>query len=498
MLKGLLKVLLVAAVALSVGLVINTWRQGSRQLQVGAIVPPAVDERAAGDSLAVAIRARTVSSFDDPQLNADQFEALHVHLAQRYPKVHASLKREVVGGQSLLYTWEGSDPKAAPIALMAHQDVVPIAPGTEGDWKAGPFAGEIKDGFVWGRGAWDDKANLIAELEAVESLLASGFKPARTVYLVFGADEEVGGERGAAQIAALLKQRDVQLDFVIDEGLLIIEGILPGLEVPAALVGVAEKGYLSIKLEAKATPGHSSMPPAPGSSAIAQLSRALERLDAHPLPAAVSGVAAEMFDTLAPEMSGFNRVALSNRWLLGPVLQYQLEKGASTNALLRTTTALTVVSAGNKENVLPGLATGLVNFRLLPGDTQAGVLEHVKRVIDNDRITASALPGNSEPSKVTPTDSRGYRAINRTVRELFPGTVVAPGLMLAATDSRHFEALSQQVFRFSPVRAKPEDLARFHGTNERIALANLADLIRFYQRLLQTGAGTPTTEGAKP
>jgi carboxypeptidase PM20D1 len=498
MLKGLFKLLLVGVVALAVGMAINTWRQGSRQLQVGALVPPAVDERAAGDSLAAAIRARTVSSLDDPQFNADQFEALHAHLAQRYPKVHARLKREVVGGLSLLYTWEGSDPQAAPIALMAHQDVVPIAPGTEGDWQAEPFAGEIKDGFVWGRGAWDDKANLIAELEAVEALLANGFKPVRTIYLVFGADEEVGGERGAAQIAALLKQRNVQLDFVVDEGMLIIEGIMPGLNVPAALVGVAEKGYLSVKLEARATPGHSSMPPAPGTAAIAQLSRALERLDAHPMPAAVSGVAAEMFDTLAPEMSGFNRFALSNRWLLGPLLQYRLEKGASTNALLRTTTALTVVSAGNKDNVLPGRATGIVNFRLLPGDTQASVLEHVKRVIDDERIEVSALPGHSEPSKVTRTDSSGYQIINRTVRELFPGTVVAPGLMLGATDSRHFESLSQQVLRFSPVRAKPEDLARFHGTNERIALANLADMIRFYQRLLQTGAGAPTSEGVKP
>jgi carboxypeptidase PM20D1 len=497
MLSGLLKLLLVAVLALGVALAVNTWRQGSRQLQVSTIAPPAVDERAAGDSLAAAIRARTVSSYDDAQLNADQFAALHAHLAQRYPKVHAGLKREVVGDLSLLYTWEGTDAKAASIALMAHQDVVPIAPGTEGDWKAEPFGGEIKDGFVWGRGAWDDKANLVAQLEAIEALLASGFKPTRTVYLVFGADEEVGGMRGAAQIAALLKQRNVQLDFVIDEGLLIVEGMVPGLNVPAALVGVAEKGYLSLKLEIKATPGHSSMPPPPGQSAIAQLSRALERLDATPLPAAVSGVAGEMFDTLAPEMSGFGRVALSNRWLFGPLVQSQLEKSPSTNALLRTTTALTVLSAGNKDNVLPGRAEAVVNFRLLPGDTQARVTEHVKRVINNERIAVSPMTA-VEPSKVSPTESRGYQAINRTVRELFPGTAVSPGLVLGGTDSRHFESVSQQIFRFSPMRAKPEDLSRLHGTNERISMANLADLIRFYQRLLQTSAGAPPSEGAKP
>lgn len=498
MVKGLLKLLLLAIVALGLAVGVNAWRHGSRQLQVGAIAPPAVDERAAADSLSMAIRARTVSSYDDPQLNADQFAALHAHLIQRYPKVHASLKREVVGGLSLLYTWEGSEPKASAIALMAHQDVVPVAPGTEGDWKAEPFAGEVKDGYIWGRGAWDDKANLIAELEAVEALLAGGFKPRRTVYLVFGADEEVGGSRGAQQIAKLLADRGVKLEFVIDEGLLITEGLMPGLKAPAALIGVAEKGYLSLKLEAKATPGHSSMPPAPGQAAIAQLSQALARLDAAPMAGGIRGIAAEMLDTVAPELDTASRLALSNRWLFGPLLQGQFEKGAGTNAMMRTTTALTIVAGGNKDNVLPGRAEAVVNFRLLPGDTQADVITHVKRVIANDQITVTALPGASEASKVTPTDGSAFQAVNRTVRELFPGTVVAPGLMLGATDARHFESLSSQVLRFSPVRAKPEDLSRFHGTNERIALANLADLIRFYQRLLQTSAGTPSSEGAKP
>ena len=489
MLKSLLKLAIAVVVLLAIAVAANTLRQGSRQLQVAPVAPLAVDEKAAGDSLAAAIRARTVSSESDAQLNADQFAALHAHLAQRYARVHASLKREVIGAFSLLYTWEGSDRKLMPIAVMAHQDVVPIAPGTEGDWQAEPFSGAIKDGFVWGRGAWDDKANLIAELEAVESLLAGGFKPTRTIYLIFGADEEVGGARGARQIAKLLQERGVKLDFVIDEGMLITEGIMPGLEAPAALVGVAEKGYLSLKLEAKAAPGHSSMPPAPGRSAIAQLSQALAKLDAVPMPGGVRGVAAEMFDTVAPEFEGLSRVALSNRWLFGSMLQGQLEKSASTNAMLRTTTALTIVSGGNKDNVLPGRAEAVVNFRLLPGDSQADVIEHVKRVIGNEQIAVSVLGGSSEASRVAPTDGTGYQAVNRAVRGLFPGTIVAPGLMLGATDARYFEPLSQQVLRFSPVRAKPEDLARFHGTNERIALDNLADLIRFYHHLLQQAAG---------
>ncbi|WP_395700036.1 M20 family peptidase [Aquabacterium sp.] len=491
MVKRALLGLVLLLVLLAAALAVNTWRQGSGQLDVPAVQGVAVDEKAVGESLSAAIRARTVSSLTEPRLNAEQFEALHLHLQTRYPKVHAALKREVIGDFSLLYTWPGSDPAAPGIALMAHQDVVPIAPGTEGDWQAEPFGGALKDGFVWGRGSWDDKANLISELEAVEMLLASGFKPKRTIYLVFGADEEVGGERGALQIAKLLQQRGVKLDFVIDEGLLITQGLMPGLKAPAALVGVAEKGYLSLVLQAKATPGHSSMPPAaPGRSAIGQMSAALQQLDTHPLPASISGVAGEMFDAVAPEMSGFGRVALSNRWLLGPLVKKQLEQGNSTNALLRTTTALTMFNAGNKDNVLPGRAEATVNFRILPGETRESVTDYVRRTIANDGIELKPLAGSSDPSAVAPTAGAPYQLINRTVRELFPGTLVAPGLMLAATDSRHFQPLSANIFKFSPVRAGPEDLSRFHGTNERISLANLAEMVRFYHRLLQQSAGS--------
>lgn len=490
MIKRIFVVLLVIVLLLAAIVAVNTVRKGSRQLDVAAVPMVPVDEKAVSERLAGMLVFRTISSYDKPEQNAGEFIKLHAYLQQHYPKAHAVLKRELIGNYSLLYTWPGSDPAAKPVLLMAHQDVVPIAPGTEKDWKAEPFAGEIKDGFVWGRGAWDNKANLISQMEAVEMLAASGFVPRQTIYLAFGHDEEVGGTRGALEIARLLEARKVKLDFVIDEGLLITDGIMPGLSKPAALIGISEKGYLSVVLKVSATPGHSSMPPPQGSSAIAMMSAALRRLDDDQLPAGIRGVAREMFDTVAPEMSGFGRVALSNLWLFGPLVQAQLEKGASTNAMLRTTTALTMVNAGNKDNVLPGLAEATVNFRLLPGDTRANVMAHVRGAAPSERFELRELPGASEPSPVSPTDSASYQLINRTVRELFPGVLVAPGLMIAATDSRHFQDISDHIYRFSPVRAKPEDLARFHGTNERIASANLAELIRFYQRLL--------TQTAKP
>jgi carboxypeptidase PM20D1 len=427
---------------------------------------------------------RTVSSLTDPEQNAAEFRKLHAHLQARFPRLHATLQREVVGGLSLLYTWPGTDPNAKPIALITHQDVVPVELGTEGQWQAGPFAGEVRDGHVWGRGAWDDKGNLIAQMEAVEMLLEAGFRPRQTVYLISGADEEVSGLRGAQQIARLLEARKVKLDFILDEGLFIAEGLLPGLARPTAVIGVAEKGYLSVALKAKGPPGHASAPPPPGHTAIAKLSAALRRLDEEQLPAAMQGVAREMFETLAPEMGGFQRVALSNLWLFGPLVQRQLERSGGTNAMLRTTTALTIVQAGNKDNVIPGQAEAVVNFRILPGETRQSVLQHVREKV-GEGIELRELPGAVDPTGVSPTQAPSYQQLQRTLRSLFPEVIVTPALYVAGSDSHHFTGLTENIYRFSPVRVKPEDLPRLHGTNERIAVANLGELVRFYHQLLR-------------
>ena len=485
-LKRLSVGLLVLVVVLAAVLVLNMVRQGSRQVAVQPLPRLAVDEASVAARLSAAVRHATVSMDGQPMATADAIEALQVQLREDYPKLHAALKLERFGA-SLLYTWPGSDSKAEPILLMAHQDVVPIAPGTEKDWTEPPFSGAIKDGFVWGRGSWDDKGNLISQMEAIEMLVASGYRPRRTVYLAYGADEEAGGT-GAMAIAKALKERGVQLEFVLDEGLLITDGLVPGLKSPAALIGVAEKGYLSLRLSVSTAPGHSSMPPAKGQSAISLLAGAVRRVDEQQMPGGLRGVAGDLFATLAPEMSGGAHLALTNLWLFGPLLERQLEAGASTNAMLRTTTAPTIFNAGNKENVLPGRAEATINFRLLPGDSVAAVVAHVKEVVADERIEVTVLPGAQEASPVSPQEVLGYRVIERTVREVFPGTLVAPGLMIGAADARHYVGVSERIYRFSPVLAKPEDLPRFHGTNERLSTANLADMVRFYHRLVSEAA----------
>jgi carboxypeptidase PM20D1 len=480
--------LAVAAIVVVAGvLAFNVVTHGSRQLQVASVPRAAVDQQGAATRLSEAIRFRTISNFENPDSDTEALRGLQAHILKNFPAFHAAAKREVIGGYSLLYTWEGSDPKTQPIALLAHQDVVPVAPGTEKDWLKPPYDGVIADGFIWGRGSWDDKGNLYSMLEAAEALAKQGFRPKRTIYFAFGHDEEVAGTRGAKVIAATLASRGIKLDFVIDEGLIITEGIMKGLDKPAALIGVAEKGYATLVLTAHATPGHSSMPPR--DTAIGMMSAALVRLEDHRLPMQVDGAVAEMFDALAPEMRGFNRVVLSNLWLFKPLLLREFEKSGPTEAMTRTTTALTIFNAGDKDNVLPGNAAASVNFRLMPGDSQASVTDHVRRTISDDRISIEPFAGNAEPTPMSSTVSPAYQALNRTIREVFPDVVVAPGLMLAGTDSRHYTGVADNIFRFSPVHANSDDLKRFHGTNERLSIEGYADMIRFYRRLIENTAG---------
>ncbi|WP_280152090.1 M20 family peptidase [Piscinibacter sp. XHJ-5] len=474
---------LALSLAILVGVLLaSTWSPAPTTAARVAAALPVVDEPTAATRLAGALRFQTISHQDRPDASAAAFVEFHAYLERTFPLVHARLQRERVGGYSLLYTWRGTDDNAPAVLLMAHQDVVPVSPGTDARWTHPPFAGTVADGFMWGRGSWDDKGRLMAQLEAVEAMLRDGARPARTVFLAFGHDEEVGGTQGAKAIATLLRSRGVKLLYSLDEGMVVTDGIIAGARRPVALVGVAEKGYVAIRLRATADAGHSSMPPRRG--AIGNLSRAIAALEAQPMPARLQVVASKTFTALAPDMSLARRVVLSNLWLFAPLLERSLEQSPVTDAMLRTTTAVTIVRGGDKENVLPGAAEAIANFRLLPGDRAQEVLDHVRRVVANHGVEVELLPQGEPPSAVSPLDSDGYRGIARSIEDVFGDVAVAPGLVVGGTDSKHLGDLTDKVYRFSPVRVRPEDTSRIHGSDERLSVSNYAEMIRFYQRLL--------------
>jgi len=387
----------------------------------------------------------------------------------------------------LLYRWEGSDPNLEPIAMLAHMDVVPVEPGTEDTWTHGAYEGRIEDGFVWGRGALDMKNILIGSMEAAEMLVSDGFQPRRTIYFAFGHDEEIGGQNGAVAIAALLQSRGVTLDHVLDEGGAIADGLVPGIDGTVALVGVAEKGFASVELLVETTGGHSSMPPA--QTAVGILSAGIQRLEANQMPLSYSGATEAMFDYIGPEMGFGPKLFVANRWLFGGLLKRMFGSSPEGSAMLRTTTAPTIFQAGVKANVLPSTARAVVNHRILSGETSADVLGHDRRTISDSRIQVDLVDGVvSEPTPVSDVDSESFLTLSRTIREVFPGAVVSPYLVVGGTDSRHYAGVARNVYRFSGTLVGADDLGRIHGTDERVAVEAYADLVRFFIRYLQNTA----------
>lgn len=448
---------------------------------------PAVDVERLAVGLGEAIRCETVSTGEGAPPAAGELFKLHTQLQLRFPLAHARLKRESVNDFSLLYTWEGRQPDLPPVLFTSHQDVVPVDPTQLDAWQQPPFSGVLTDGAVWGRGALDTKSTLIALLEAVESLLAAGYQPQRTVLLAFGHDEEIGGANGAKRIAETLQQRWLQPAAVLDEGGAVVQGVLPGFAGPVALVGTAEKGYLSLKLTAAGQEGHSSAPPK--NSAIGRLAQALAQLEANPMPARLTALAQTYRE--AGSLASFGmQVVFANLWLFGGLVRRKLDANAQTAAAVRTTTALTIVEGGVKDNILPSQARAVVNFRLFPGDTIAGVCERVRRLIGDENVQFEVLSQASwEASPVSATDTLLYFQLGSAIRQVFPQAAVGPYLVQGATDARHYTGLSGQVFRFSPYLVTGEDLKTIHGVNEHISLDNLERMAQCYAQVMRAWGG---------
>lgn len=456
----------------------------------GAGAADSIDAEGAAEHLAEAVRFETISyqrgaNEADLARSAKAFEGFRNWMDETYPAFRESTSREVVGGATLFYTWAGTDSSLNPVLLMSHIDVVPIAPGTEGKWEQPPFGGAITDGYVWGRGTIDNKGSLVAIVEAADMLAVQGFQPKRTIMFAFGHDEEIGGGEGNKALSALLQERGTKLAWVADEGGVLGEGLLPGVNAPVAMIGVAEKGSVSLDIVAYSKGGHSSMPSPAAQTAIGRLARALERVGNDPFEARVDGATRGMIESLAPAVPFMQRMVYANLWLFEPVVRAVMEKSPSSAAQLHTTIAPTIIEGGNKENVLPPEARAVVNFRIHPRDTSEDVIAHVREAIDDPEITVEPLEGIREASSVSNIEGDSYRLLTRVIGESFPGVISAPYLVAGGTDSRHFLPITDNVFRFIPIRMGPGDVARFHGTNERVSVANMGEAVAFYVRLMQ-------------
>ncbi|MEV6769757.1 M20/M25/M40 family metallo-hydrolase [Nocardia sp. NPDC051030] len=363
--------------------------------------------------------------------------------------------------------------------LLAHMDVVPV--DDEQGWTHAPFAGVVDEEFIWGRGAIDDKSRVMGILEAVEQALAEGVRPRRTVYLAFGHDEEVFGEGGAAKMAGRLRDSGVRAELLIDEGGVITTGVADGVSVPVATIMVGEKGFATVRLSVSAVGGHSSMPGR--QTAVGQLARAVARIQDHPFPLRLTAVTLDMLTRLRAFVSEPRRSLLGLVRVAGPAVARVLAARPTTEALVRTTTAPTMITGGVKPNVLPQRAEAFVNFRILPGDSVADVLAHCRRVVRDKQVSIELEGLASEPSR-NPSAGPAFDLIADLTREVVPGVAVTVGIVPGATDSRHYDDLADTRCNFAPIIVTSADLERIHGTDERISRANYARIITFNRLLI--------------
>ncbi|CAL1545093.1 unnamed protein product [Lymnaea stagnalis] len=444
-----------------------------------------------------ALQFQTISKSAE-DYNREALQNFGDFIVKNFPHLHNSslVELEYVGNYSLLYGVKGSNPQLKPYLLMSHLDVVPATNLEE--WDAPPFSGDILNDHIYGRGSIDVKQCVMGILEAVEFLLSTGIQPKRSFYIAFGHDEEVQGNSGAKMISKRLKEKGVHtLEFISDEGLPLTEGIIPGIGKAVArqvsIVGVSEKGQVLLRLSVQDAPGHSSMPPK--ESTIGILAKAIHKLESNPHPSMLGyGAETAMLEQLAPEMNVIQRFVIANIWLFKPLLSWIMSQKPLTNAMIRTVTAVTIFNAGVKNNIIPPLAEAVVNHRVHPSQTIEEVVEYDRAIIADSRVKIK-IESFTDPHPIAGfTDNDfGFQALKTSIRQVWPGSLVVPGIMLANTDTRHYLNFTSNVYRFSPTYMFPGDQNRFHGINERISIKNYEQVINFFYHLIRNSDQTGVT-----
>ncbi|GKX31963.1 peptidase M20 [Vallitalea longa] len=440
------------------------------------------DKMACSKKLSEAVKIKTISNSDYSKTDWNEFIRYHKLLEELFPLVHKNIERKIINNYSLLYHWKSSNTSKKPIIITAHMDVVPVEESTVKDWKQEPFSGIIKDDIVWGRGTIDTKVHMIAALEAAELLLKEGYKPDKDVYFAFGHDEEVGGKQGAVKIAEYLKEKGIEFDYLIDEGGCVTEGAIKEIAKPIALIGIGEKGYCNIKLEVKSSGGHASMPPQHTSLGI--IAQAINNLEKKQCKLKLIKPVEKFLLKIGPEMKLTNRVVLSNLWLFKPLFIRGFSKMQSGNALLRTTTAVTMAEGSMEPNILPQKASVTCNYRVLPGETSNDLIDHIKEINKKLPIEIKTLRIEN-PSLISNTETEGFHKIEDITNRIYQNVIVAPYIVLAGTDARKYEPVCKNIYRFSPYKLHNDELRKIHGTNENLSVANINKCLEFFYYLLK-------------
>jgi carboxypeptidase PM20D1 len=441
---------------------------------------PNIDLDRAVKKVQGAIRIPTVSMQHEGDSD-EPFLDLHNYLKNQFPLFNDAAQRKIVNKYAVMYKLDGTDKTLKPACFLGHQDVVPA---NEKGWEHPPFEAYTDDEYIWGRGSFDMKSQLISMLEAIEIHLEKGHMPKRTMYFCFGHDEEFSGRDGATAMANVLRAKGVKMEFIFDEGMTPVNASVIGFNGPLCLVGVCEKGYANIKITSKGKGGHAAMPPK--TTTAVEIAKAVEKINRHQMKAHFTEPVKMLIKKVCPKADFKFKLLMANSDIFMPILKPVLVNiDPSVASLLRTTMAITVLQASPAANVIPQESFAIINCRTNIGETSSDVKNHIQKVIGRKYDVEILNKGLHEPTSMSNLDSFGWKMMEKTSAEIFPGSVTAPFPFVAGTDSKYYEGLSDCIFKFSPHVTDAAYRAGMHNVNEKFKISDLEGDIQFYYRFME-------------
>jgi len=432
--------------------------------------------RAYGEKLGEMIRIETISDRDDS--NREKFYKFHEKLEELFPEIHKHCEKHDFDG-SLLFKWPGKSDQE-PTMFMSHHDVVEAT----GTWTHDPFGGEVIDDKVWGRGTMDTKGNLFCIMQSIEELITEGYKPAHDVYIASSCTEEVSGD-GAPRTAQYLKENGIKLKYILDEGGMILEKPIDGVEGTYGMVGVLEKGYGDLKFTARGKGGHSSAPskhtPLARIAAFVNEAETTQVFKIH-----LNETMAEMLRRFAPNMKFGMKFLLVNLWLFKPIFLKLIATSPKLAAMSKTTLAFTMARGSNGYNVIPQEAYVTGNLRYSHHQATEESIRIMTELAKKHDIETEVIEQHHPCPEVSYT-SDAFKGLEEVMAEIYPGVGLIPYVMTGGTDCKFYTEVCDNALRFAPIYIDHQQLNSIHGLDENMDVASLSAGIDFYKTLIKKG-----------